>query len=64
VQRLIARFLDERFLYDYLDDARLLVRLNHVMRRVGLPALPDQVAELLPEMRAVVRRRRDELLTV
>jgi len=63
VSHLIARFLEERFLYDYLDDARLLVRLNHVMRRVGLPALPPQVGELLPEMRSVVRRRRDELLT-
>jgi hypothetical protein len=59
---LIPRFVGERFLADYADDARLLMRLNHVMRRVNLPQLPPGTAELFPTMREQVRRRRDELL--
>lgn len=59
---LIPRFLSERFLADYSDDGRLLVRLNHVMRRVHLPQLPAQTAELFPAMRGRVRERRSELL--
>jgi hypothetical protein len=59
---LIPRFNRERFLTDYGQDSSLLMRLNHVMRRVNLPLLPDDVAELFPVMRRQVRERRDELL--
>jgi hypothetical protein len=59
---LIPRFLSERFLYDYLDDGKLLTRLNHVMRRVGLPLLPEELLEFLPQARVAVRKRRDDLL--
>jgi hypothetical protein len=38
---LIPRFAQERFIADYVDNSRLLFRLNGVMRRVGLPQLPD-----------------------
>jgi hypothetical protein len=62
VGMLIPRFNRERFLYDYAQDATLLVRLNHVMRRVNLPLLPDEIAELLPAMRRRVRERREDLL--
>jgi len=62
VAYLVTRFLQERFLYDYQEDGKLLVRLNHVMRRVGLPQLPAELAKLFPEMREVVRNRRFELL--
>jgi hypothetical protein len=58
----IAIFCRERFLWDYSDDGKLLVRLNQVMRRVRLPALPDSFAELLPAMRRAVRERRSDLL--
>jgi hypothetical protein len=58
----LPRFLAERFLYDYAEDAKLLTRLNHVLRRVQLPQLPAQFAELLGPMRADVRRRQAELL--
>jgi len=63
VAALIPRFAAERFLYDYLDDAKLLTRLNHVMRRVGLPLLPPALAALFPALRQRVRERRAELLT-
>jgi hypothetical protein len=59
---LIPRFCSERFLGDYGDDARLLVRLNHVMRRVNLPPLPAETVELFAAMRRQVRKRRSELL--
>lgn len=59
---LIPRFLSERFLYDYLDDDKLLTRLNHVMRRVGLPLLPEDLLEFLPRARNAVRQQREALL--
>ncbi len=62
VDVLFGRFSRERFLYDYLDDERLLMRLNHVMSRVGLPQLPGELAELFPAMRQRVRQRREDLL--
>jgi len=59
----IPRFSAERFLYDYLDDAKLLFRLNNVMRRVRLPFLPETLAEYFPEARRLVRERAADLLT-
>ena len=58
----ISLFCRERFLWDYSDDGKLLVRLNQVMRRVRLPQLPDSFGELLPAMRSTIRRRQTELL--
>jgi hypothetical protein len=62
VAHLVTRFLQERFLYDYQEDGKLLVRLNHVMKRVGLPQLPGDLKMLFPAMREAVRNRRHELL--
>jgi hypothetical protein len=58
----IPRFLAERFLYDYLDDEKLLWRLNHVMRRVQLVPLPERFMQIFPEARKRIQMRRDELL--
>lgn len=58
----IPRFSAARFLYDYAEDGKLLFRLNGVMRRVRLPALPDDLAEFFPEARRLVRERTAELL--
>ena len=52
----------ERFLYDYLEDVTLLVRLNQVMRRVGLEPLPSDFQASLDSMRRRTAARRDELL--
>ncbi|HEX4144142.1 MAG TPA: hypothetical protein VHY91_11470 [Pirellulales bacterium] len=60
----IPKFSHERFLWDYLDDDKLMLRLNQVMRRVELPCLPADFARLLPTARRLVSRRQDELLTV
>lgn len=60
---LIPRFCRERFLYDYLDDAKLLTRLNRVMGRVKLPSLPTSFVAFLPAARRLVYTRWEELLT-
>lgn len=59
---LIPRFVQERFLADYADDARLWMRLNHVMHRVGLPPLPNQVIDWLADARVRVIAGASELL--
>jgi hypothetical protein len=59
----IPKFSSERFLWDYLNDGKLMVRLNQVMRRVELPALPAAFGRLLPTARRLVAERQAELLT-
>ena len=59
---LISGFRRERILSDYLEDAKLLVRLNQVMRRVRLDPLPDAFREILPEARRLVSDRVDDLM--
>jgi len=59
---LIARFVSERFLPDYLNDDRLLWRLNQVMRRVKLSPLPAETQAVLTAARPLVRGRLHELL--
>ncbi len=63
VAPLLPLFLRERFLWDYLDPAKLLTRLNQVMRRIKLNALPDSFVEVLERGRLLVATHADELLT-
>lgn len=58
-----ARFLELQFLRDYATDRELLLRVNQVMSRVGLPRVPERVRDLLPDLRVLVRRKLPELLT-
>jgi hypothetical protein len=58
----IGLFLRERILWDYLEDGKLWVRLNQVMLRVGLTALPGDFAALLPAARQLVMKRKEALL--
>jgi len=59
---MIAGFREHRILWDYLEDGKLMVRLNQVMRRVGFAQLPEELVGLLPEARRMVRYRLAELL--
>ena len=59
----IERFIEIRFLYDYLDHDKLLHRLNQVLSRVRLPPLPDSIAAWLPEASDLVESRRQRLLS-
>ncbi|TWU35269.1 hypothetical protein Q31b_53650 [Novipirellula aureliae] len=61
--KVVDRFIEIRFLDDYLDNTKLLHRLNQVMNRVKLAPLPDSLLEWLVDARAFVRQRRPELLT-
>jgi hypothetical protein len=62
VSRLIPRFIRERFLYDYQEDAKLWMRLNHVMGRVKLPQLPASLIDWLPEARRRVEEAKHPLM--
>ena len=59
----IDRFTEIQFLYDYLDHEKMLMRLNQVMNRVGLPPLPATIVGWLPEAQDLVESRRRPLLT-
>ena len=59
----IHRFSEVRFLFDYLDDGKLVFRLNQVLSRVGLAPLPDEIRRVLPAARQRVAARKSELLT-
>ena len=58
----IDQFRASRFLFDYLDDERLLHRLNQVLRRVTLPALGEQSLAVLRDARRLLRSHAEELL--
>ncbi len=59
---MVVAFCRERILWDYLEDDRLLRRLNQVMRRLGFSPLPDGFAALLLPARRLIDERREELL--
>jgi hypothetical protein len=63
LEAVLPRFCRERFLYDYLDDAKLLARLNRVMGRVKLPILPASFVTFLPTARHLVTARQDDLMS-
>ena len=59
---MIVAFRQHRILYDYLEDGKLMLRLNQVMRRVRCDPLPASFADLLPAARRLVAERQRELL--
>lgn len=59
----IGRFVKMKFLYDYLDDEKLLMRMNQVMKRVKLAPLPDSLLDWLPAAAKLVESRRERFLT-
>ncbi len=61
---MIAEFRRQRVLWDYLEDDKLLMRLNQIMRRVKLPELPDDFTGIFPSARGMVGSRKNELLGV
>lgn len=58
----IVRFKEARFLLDYLDHERLLFRLNQVMKRVKLPALPDSLLPWITQAGEMIESRRRQFL--
>lgn len=61
--RVIERFAEIQFLYDYTEHSGLMYRINQVLQRVRLPVLPEQVLAWLPRAEKLVESRRRELLS-
>lgn len=59
---LIEMFRREQFLRDYLEPARMLFRLNQVMRRVKLNALPPEIERVIETGWSLVERQVHQLL--
>jgi hypothetical protein len=55
-------FVRERVLWDYLENDKLLVRLNQIMRRLRLDLLPDGFSAVLSKARNIVDERAPKLL--
>ncbi len=58
----IPKFIEVRFLADYRDLDRFLFRLNQVLQRVKLPALPPTMVAMLSDCADVVAANAWELL--
>ncbi|RMG02595.1 MAG: hypothetical protein D6741_03470 [Planctomycetota bacterium] len=58
----VSHFSRARILWDYLEDAKLLSRMNQVMGRIGLPKLATEFQGVFPEARSLVADRARTLL--
>ncbi|GAB6164699.1 hypothetical protein JCM19992_06990 [Thermostilla marina] len=58
----VSHFSRARILWDYLEDAKLLSRMNQVMGRVGLPKLATQFQAVFPVARSLVADHAGALL--
>ena len=61
--KFIPHFIEEGYLYDYVDDGRVRYRLNRVLKRVRLAQLPESFLDWLPNARQRVYRLAPSLLT-
>ena len=59
---MLNKFLELRYIFDYLDDKQTIFRLNHVLRRVRLPELDDKIYAWLPSCRQRVYENIFDLL--
>lgn len=57
----VRLFCKERILDDYNDDEMTFVRMNQVMTRLKLPALPKSLQQILPQLRQIVAARENDL---
>ena len=58
----VPRFIEEAYIYDYLDDERLMYRMNRILKRVKLGELPNVFLKWLPAARERVYRETDVML--
>ena len=63
IARFIPLFIEERYLYDYLEDSRIRYRMNRILKRVGLAELPEAFEEWTSRSRIRVYDSARELLT-
>jgi hypothetical protein len=60
--RFCERFLDSRFLFDYLEAPKLLFRLNQVVGRIKLRPLPESTTTVITQGRRIVEQNLPDLL--
>jgi hypothetical protein len=56
------RFLEDRFLFDYLEAPKLLFRLNQVLTRIKLKPLPESTTKVIRSGWPIVQDHLSELL--
>ncbi len=61
-QEFLPRYMNEKFMFDYLEDRGLLNRLNGVLRRLKLAELPRSITDVIGLARINVHNRFNELL--
>lgn len=59
---MMVRFRQARILWDYLEDATLLRRLNQVLARTGMAGLPEGFRDAIGQARPLVFAHRHRLL--
>ncbi len=59
----VPRFVEEGYLYDYVEDSLVHYRLNRVLNHVGLAELPPAFLDWLATARQRVYERAEEMLT-
>ena len=60
--RFIDKFKQARYIFDYVNDDRLLYRINRVFERVKLEPLGDELNDWLPSARKLVYESAADLL--
>jgi len=58
----IRGVIEERYLFDYVDDERTLYRINRVLKRIGLDQIDDDILPWIKEARRRVYDRVPDLL--
>ena len=61
--RFIGAFCRIRFLHDYADNDRLMMRINQVLRRIPLAALGPDSYPVFDHGRRLIKHRADAMLT-
>ncbi len=59
----MLHFIDERYIFDYQDNARTLYRVNRVLGKIGLEPIDDRILPWMDTARQRVYAEVDELLT-
>lgn len=50
----MKHFIEVRYLFDYVDDQRLMMRINNVLKRIKLEPVDDRITHWIPSARARV----------
>ncbi|MEQ1827339.1 MAG: hypothetical protein ABL921_15385 [Pirellula sp.] len=58
----VDRYMNDKFLFDYLSNDRLLMRLNGVLRRTRLAPLTPSFVSIIEQAREIVDHSRQNLL--